>query len=97
MRLPIRNLKSRTVRWSWEARPYTASECRVLYTGENYQDAVYEATLEILNPNTSSQELGMVARYMSSGLTFSSPMRPGARAPVRHMRSRGAWAQATSA
>ena len=46
--------------------PLTASECRVLYTGENYQDAVYEATLEILNPNTSSQELGMVARYMSS-------------------------------
>ena len=27
---------------------------------------MYEATLEILNPNTSSQELGMVARYMSS-------------------------------
>ena len=55
-------------------------ECRVLYTGENYQDAVYEATLKILNSSTNSQDLGLVARYMSSAsyIYFSyAPWRAG--------------------
>ncbi|MFR5110148.1 MAG: Ig-like domain-containing protein [[Clostridium] leptum] len=56
------------------------SECRVLYTGENYRDASYEVDVQVVNEDMGNQDLGLVARYMSSEsyLYFSyAPWRAG--------------------